>query len=50
VVGRFSEKQLTIMTIAVAAVITGLFAALIVKDLSAIRARRRGSRRSPGRS
>jgi len=36
-VGRFSEKQLTIMTIAVAVLITGLFAALIMKDLGTIR-------------
>ena len=34
--GRFTEKQLTIMTIVVAVVITGLFAALIYRDLGAI--------------
>lgn len=34
--GRFSEKQLTIMTAVVAVVITGLFAALVVKDLGTI--------------
>ncbi len=33
--GRFTEKQLTIMTIVVSVVITGLFAALIYKDLGA---------------
>jgi len=35
-VGRFTEKQLTIMTIVVAVIITGLFAALIYRDLRAI--------------
>jgi Tfp pilus assembly protein PilO len=35
-VGRFTEKQLTIMTIVVAVLVTGLFAGLVVKDLSAI--------------
>jgi len=35
-VGRFSEKQLTIITIVVAIVITGLFAGLIYKDLNLI--------------
>ena len=34
--GRFTEKQLTIMTIVVAIVITGLFAGLIYKDLQKI--------------
>ncbi len=34
--GRFTEKQLTIMTIVVAVIITGLFAALIYKDLGVI--------------
>lgn len=38
--GRFTEKQLTIITIVVAVLITGLFAALIVKDLGAIREER----------
>jgi len=35
-VGRFTEKQLTIMTIVVAVVIAGLFAYLIYEDLGAI--------------
>ena len=34
--GRFTEKQLTIMTIVVAVIITGLFAALIYRDLRTI--------------
>ena len=34
--GRFTEKQLTIMTIVVAVIITGLFAALIYRDLRSI--------------
>ncbi|MCU0726300.1 MAG: type 4a pilus biogenesis protein PilO [Planctomycetes bacterium] len=34
--GRFTEKQLTIITIVVAVLITGLFTGLVMKDLSAI--------------
>ena len=34
--GRFTEKQLTIMTIVVAVVITGLFAALIYQDVESM--------------
>ena len=37
--GRFTEKQLTIMTIVVAVVIAGLFAYLIYEDLRKIEAR-----------
>ena len=34
--GRFTEKQLTLMTIVVSVIITGLFAGLIYKDLTRI--------------
>lgn len=37
--GRFSEKQLTIMTVVVAVIITGLFSGLIYKDLEQIDAK-----------